>query len=158
MITVRAFRRLLVKIRGLFGSREINSDFETEIEDHLNLLRGRYIHQGMTPQDAYQTAARQFGNITLLREDRKEIQAVAIINALTRDLRYAYRMLRRNPAFASAVVLTLALRVGANMAIFSVYGVMNYLVSRRIRDFGIRLAIVRRQATFAGLYSARRPH
>ena len=74
---VMAFHRLLAKLRGLFGNRQENSDFDSELSDHLNLLTERYMGQGMTPEDACQAARRQFGNTTLLREDRRGLQTIA---------------------------------------------------------------------------------
>ena len=121
MIGIAAFCRLVAKARSLFGDRDNDSDFETEMKEHLRSLTERYIRQGMAPGEAGRTARRQFGNTTLLREDRREMQRIALVDTFWRDLCYAGRMLRRNPAFAGAVVLTLALGIGANTAIFSVY-------------------------------------
>ena len=113
-------RRMVSAARALIG-RETDAEFETEIAEHLRLLTDRYVRQGMTPDAAHRAARRQFGNATLLREDRRGMQTIAVVDAIWRDLGYGFRVLRRNPAFAGASVLTLALGIGANTAIFSVY-------------------------------------
>src|SRR5579864_2731613 len=87
---------------------------------HLQLLVERFVAQGMSREDATAAARRQFGNATLLAEDRRELRTLVSVEDLGRDFRYALRSLGRSRAFAAVAIATLGLGIGASTAIFSV--------------------------------------
>jgi predicted permease len=107
------------RLRALFRREQIDRELDEEMRFHLEMRARENVEAGMSPKEAWRAAHRDFGNPLLVREDSRGAWSFALLESLLQDLRYGARTLWRNPVFAAAAILTLALGIGANTAIFT---------------------------------------
>src|SRR5215469_13593712 len=108
------------RLRMLTHRRQFDADLEEEMRLHLELRREEQRESGLTEEDARAAAQRQFGNTTYVKEESHIAWGWEWFENLGRDARYGLRMLWYNPVFTAVGLLTIAIGIGANAAVFSV--------------------------------------
>src|SRR5215469_13024517 len=116
---MRWHHKFALRLRSLFRKNQADLDLDDEVQFHLQQQTDEYISQGMSREEARYAALRSLGGMQQMKEECREARNVNFVSNFGQDLRFGFRILRRNPGFAVLTILCLTIGIGATAAVFS---------------------------------------
>jgi putative ABC transport system permease protein len=146
------------RVRSLFLRSTVDRELDDELRYHLDRQIAEHVARGMSARDARAAALRALGGLERRREECRDMRRLNAIDDLWRDLRYALRILRRSPGFTGAAVLSLALGIGANTAIFQLIEGLRLRPLPVSRPHELGIIQIEDASGSSGSFSGRYPH
>lgn len=115
-----SLHRFFARISAWFKRVELDHDLDAELQAHLSLLVEENLRRGLSPQEAIREAHLKLGNVASLREEHRDTRGLPLLDTVLQDLRYTFRILRRDIGFAIFAILIVGLGIGASAIVFSV--------------------------------------
>ena len=127
---------------AFLGPKKLDEELDEELLEHIDLATDENLRRGMSPQDARRAALLKFGGVAQIKESYRLQRGLPLLDELVQDIRFAWRQIRHAPGFAIVAILTLALGIGANTAVFTLTHAL-LLSTLPVRDPGelVRLTI-----------------
>src|SRR5262245_18860861 len=117
---MKAVRRLFKRVTSWITSARDEEFLRAEIQEHIDMQTTENLRSGLSPVEARRHALLKFGNVEAMKELYRDQRSLPFIETLVSDTHHAFRRLHKAPAFSAAVILTLAIGIGANTAVFGV--------------------------------------